>query len=188
MLARLNGKFGNTDTSDPRTHFGSANLYRSIRTLVIFNLAYNYGRWSECPDDWSVLRHFGIEYEVSHESVWDRGVLGPKYPGSVESDNRKFGFGASWLYPGCRRGPCGSSDFISNLGVKRCSAPSEGLQFGTFRQFWGNVRAESARAGACMGAWRRFWCRILASERASEATQRSIDGTATIPSSTTKAH
>jgi len=47
------------DTSDPQ------NSYQSIRTLITYNLAYHCGHGYECPDDQSVLTHFGTGSESS---------------------------------------------------------------------------------------------------------------------------
>jgi len=38
--------------------------YFGIRIVITFNLAYNCGL--ECPDDHSVLRHFGTVCKVSY--------------------------------------------------------------------------------------------------------------------------
>jgi len=59
------------NTSDPQ------NSYRSARTLITYNLAYNFGHGSECPDERSALRHFSTGYEDTRCLVhvfWVRSV------------------------------------------------------------------------------------------------------------------
>jgi len=54
-----------------------------IRTDVHSNLAYNSDHWSECPDDGSVLRHFGTGSKLSCACFWNRNVPSPKCPVSL---------------------------------------------------------------------------------------------------------
>ena len=64
------------DTSEPK-YFGPTKFVPKCPDT--YDLAYNCGHGSECPD---VLRHFGTGFEVSH--VW---ILGLKCPGSERSSN-----------------------------------------------------------------------------------------------------
>ena len=90
-------------------HFGPKTLRtHKIRTeaswtLITYNLVYNCGHGSECPDDQSVLRHFGTGSKVFHA-----GVLGPKCPvtnqGRIQSESGCYHRldGTLWLAASCK--------------------------------------------------------------------------------------
>jgi len=69
-----------TNSSDPRHFRPSKSVLKCPNTYNLF-VVYSCCPSSECPDDWSVLRHFGTGSEVSRARFRDQSVPGLKYLG-----------------------------------------------------------------------------------------------------------